>query len=88
MLSRKSFNIGDKVLLYNSRLRLFPSKLKSRWIGPFEVTNVFTNGAVEIRFFNTGKVFKVNGHRLKPFYDGFEANWCDFIDFEDPTYPN
>ena len=26
---------GEKVLLFNSRLKLFPGKLKSRWSGPF-----------------------------------------------------
>ena len=28
---RKEFKLGELVLLYNSRLRLFPRKLKSRW---------------------------------------------------------
>ena len=32
-LSRKEFQVGEKVLLFNSKLRLFPSKLKSRWLG-------------------------------------------------------
>ena len=27
---RKSFKVGEKVLLYNSRLQLFPGKLRSR----------------------------------------------------------
>ena len=37
-LINRKFKIGQKVLLYNSRLKLFPGKLKSRWTGPFEVT--------------------------------------------------
>ena len=41
MISRKEFKVGQKVLLYHSRLHLFPSKLHSHWIGPFVVTNVF-----------------------------------------------
>jgi hypothetical protein len=48
MLTRKEFHVGDKVLLYHSRLKLFPRKLRSRWIGPFVVSNVFPYGAVEI----------------------------------------
>ncbi|XP_075076478.1 uncharacterized protein LOC142163123 [Nicotiana tabacum] len=44
----KNFKPGDMVLLYNSRLRLFPRKLKSRWFGPFRVVEVFPSGAVEI----------------------------------------
>ncbi|KAL0324589.1 UNVERIFIED_CONTAM: hypothetical protein Scaly_2426000 [Sesamum calycinum] len=75
---RKQFDIGQKVLLYNSRLKLMPGKLRSRWIGPFEVSNVFPYGAVEIKSFDTGKTFKVNGHRLKPFLMG--DNIESFVD--------
>ena len=71
---RKIFCIGQKVLLFHSRLKLFPGKLRSRWIGPFIVTNVFPHGAVEIQSLHTDKIFKVNGHRLKPFYEGFQVN--------------
>ena len=41
MITRKKFNVGDKVLLYHSHLKLFPRKLCSRWIGPFVVSNIF-----------------------------------------------
>ena len=36
---RKEFKAGDQVLLFNSRLRLFPGKLKSKWSGPFTVVS-------------------------------------------------
>ncbi|CAN6570903.1 unnamed protein product [Malus baccata var. baccata] len=42
MIRTKSFAVGQKVLLFNSRLRLFP-----------------------------GQEFKVNGYRLKPYYESF-----------------
>ena len=42
-------------------------KLRSKWIGPFVVTNVFPYGTVEIKSEFTDKGFKFNGHRLKPF---------------------
>ncbi|XP_068323129.1 uncharacterized protein, partial [Pyrus communis] len=48
MIRTKTFTVGQKVLLFNSRLRLFPGKLRSKWIGPFVVTNVFPHGAVQI----------------------------------------
>ncbi|GJW55557.1 reverse transcriptase domain-containing protein [Tanacetum coccineum] len=32
------FNVGDRVLLFNSRLKIFSGKLKTRWTGPFTVT--------------------------------------------------
>ncbi|CAL9018977.1 unnamed protein product, partial [Prunus brigantina] len=66
---RKTFERGQKVLLFNSRLKLFPGKLRSRWIGPFVITNVFDHGAVEIQNIKDGSTFKVNGHRLKPYFD-------------------
>ncbi|XP_020418036.1 uncharacterized protein LOC109948741 [Prunus persica] len=71
-IQRKTFEIGQKVLLFNSRLRLFPGKLRSRWYGPFVVINVFPHGAVEIQNDKTGNIFKVNGHCLKPYYESFE----------------
>ena len=73
-INRKQFEVGQKVLLYDSRLKLMPGKLRSKWIGPFIVTNVFPYGAVEIQDNKTSKVFKVNGHRLKLFYEGFEEH--------------
>ena len=48
-LVKRKFKISQKVLLYNSRLKLFSGKLKSRWTGPFEVTQVFPSGAIEIK---------------------------------------
>ncbi|XP_076904959.1 uncharacterized protein LOC143560563 [Bidens hawaiensis] len=59
----KQFKCGDTVLLFNSRLKLFPGKLKSRWYGPYTVKEVFPYGAIEIEDKNGS--FKVNGHRLK-----------------------
>ncbi|KAG7585701.1 Integrase catalytic core [Arabidopsis thaliana x Arabidopsis arenosa] len=61
----KDFQVGDQVLLFNSRLKLFPGKLKSRWSGPFCVTEVRPYGAVTL----AGKSgdFTVNGQRLKKY---------------------
>ncbi|GJX74965.1 reverse transcriptase domain-containing protein [Tanacetum coccineum] len=64
----KYFKVGDKVLLFNSRLRLHLGKLKSKWYGPYVVKNVYPYRAVEITNKN-GSSFKVNGQRLKKYYD-------------------
>ncbi|KAM2808430.1 hypothetical protein PS2_043309 [Malus domestica] len=66
---RKEFQPGQKVLLFNSRLKLFPGKLKSRWTGPYLVAKVFSHGAVEITNEAQGNAFKVNGQRLKPYVE-------------------
>ncbi|XP_062080389.1 uncharacterized protein LOC133785148 [Humulus lupulus] len=66
---RKDFQPGDKVLLFNSRLKLFPGKLKSRWPGPYTVGSSLCYGAVQV---HSGKTrhFKVNGQRLKHYLEG------------------
>ena len=69
----RQFEVGQQVLLFNSRLKLFPGKLKSRWSGPFVVHQVFPHGAVEIAAEDSGRTFKVNGQRLKHYW-GDEIN--------------
>nr|GEW35963.1 reverse transcriptase domain-containing protein [Tanacetum cinerariifolium] len=61
------FNIGDRVLLFNSRLKIFFGKLKSRWSGPFTISHVYPYGTVELSQ-PDGPNFKVNGHRLKHYF--------------------
>ncbi|KAJ9189442.1 hypothetical protein P3X46_000735, partial [Hevea brasiliensis] len=76
------------VLLYNSILKLMPGKLRSCWIRPFVVTNMFPYGAVQIQSLGTNKVFKVNGHRLKPFYEGFQEHTVEELKLSNPIYVN
>ncbi|KAL4346372.1 hypothetical protein GQ457_17G000050 [Hibiscus cannabinus] len=45
----KDYQPGQQVLLFNSRLKLFPGKLKSRWSGPFIITHVSPHGAITIK---------------------------------------
>ncbi|KAG7528701.1 Ribonuclease H-like superfamily [Arabidopsis suecica] len=65
-ISPKDFKAGDQVLLFNSRLKLFPGKLKSRWSGPFTIKEVLPFGAISL-FTKDGSEFKVNGQRLKKY---------------------
>lgn len=85
-LIRKEFAVGQKVLLYHSRLRLFPGKLRSRWLGPFVVLNLSPHGTIEIQSLDTQKVFRVNGHRLKPYYESFPTEEVDVITLAEATY--
>ena len=64
LILRREFKAGDQVLLFNSRLRLFPRKLKSKRSGPFTVVSSTQFGAVTVRTSNHEE-FKVNGKRLK-----------------------
>ncbi|CAN6576807.1 unnamed protein product [Malus baccata var. baccata] len=85
---RKEFHQGMKLLLYDSRLRLFPGKLKSRWVGPFKVVQTFPHGAVEIENMKNNTSFKVNGQRLKPYLEQVEEEQVyqivDFLEFTTP----
>ena len=56
------------MLLFNSRLKLFLGKLKSRWSGPFKLFKVYPYGAVDFLDEKTGKEFKVNGQRVKQYW--------------------
>nr|GEU55671.1 reverse transcriptase domain-containing protein [Tanacetum cinerariifolium] len=40
-IKNRIFNVGDQVLLFNSRLKIFSGKLKTRWSSPFTITRVF-----------------------------------------------
>ena len=83
---RKQFKVGQKVLLYDSRLKLIPDKLRSKWTGSFQVTNVFPYGAVEIQDLNSNKVSKVNDHQLKPFYEGITKHVVHDVQLYEPVY--
>ena len=61
---RKKLEAGEQVLLYNSRLKLFQGKLKSRWSGPYTVVTNTPFGVVTLKD-ESGSEFKVNGQRLK-----------------------
>jgi len=66
----KSFVPEQNVWLFNSKLRLFPGKLRSRWDGPFIVTSMSPHGVVELQDPKDDTLFKVNGQRLKPYIEG------------------
>jgi len=65
----KRFEEGAMILLCNSRLKLFSGKLRSRWLGPFQLANVLPNGVVEVWSESTG-AFIVHGQRLKRYLVG------------------
>lgn len=60
--------MGDQVLIYNSMLKLFPGKLRSRWTGPFDVVKVFPYGTLEVK--GNDESFKVNASRVKHYHSG------------------
>ncbi|RVW25110.1 Gag-Pol polyprotein [Vitis vinifera] len=82
LVSHKEFQKGQRVLLYDSKLHIFSGKLKSRWIGPFTIQQVHSNGVVELLNSNSTESFKVNGHCLKPFVELFSRDKEEIILFK------
>ena len=74
---RKEFKEGDKVLIFNSRLKIFLGKLRSQWFGQVIVTSVTPYGAIGVGS-KDGQEFKVNGQRLK--------HYCDQLIDEDEVF--
>ena len=68
-LRRREFYAHQKFWLYNSRLKLFPGKFKSRWDDPFIIVEIFDCGAIFISSPKTGQKMKVNGQWLKPYVE-------------------
>nr|GEY88094.1 reverse transcriptase domain-containing protein [Tanacetum cinerariifolium] len=77
------FNIGDIVLLFNSRLNIFSKKIKSRWSTPFTFSQVYPYGTVKLSQ-PDGPNFKVNGHRVKHYF-GEEVPKLVVLDLQ--TFP-
>ena len=68
-IKKKEFTPGDKVLLFNSRIKLFGHrKLLSKWEGPFKVISTLSHGAITLQN-DEGTLFKVNDNHLKIFLE-------------------
>nr|GEV13899.1 hypothetical protein [Tanacetum cinerariifolium] len=68
-IKNRIFNVGDQVLLFNSRLKIFLGKLKSRWSGPFTISEIYPYGTAKL-VHPDGCNFKVNCNRLKHYHRG------------------
>ncbi|GJX60815.1 reverse transcriptase domain-containing protein [Tanacetum coccineum] len=77
-IRNRIFNVGDQVLLFNSRLKIFSGKLKTRWSDPFTITEVFPYGTAKLSH-SDGSNFKVKCHRLKHYFRGDTQPWLSRI---------
>nr|GFB64278.1 reverse transcriptase domain-containing protein [Tanacetum cinerariifolium] len=82
-IKNRIFNVGDQVLLFNSRLKIFSGKLKSRWSSPFTIYEVYPYGKAKL-VHTDGSNFKVNCHRLKHYHGG-DTPPLEILDFQ--TFP-
>ena len=74
------------MLLYDSKLYLFPRKLNSKWTGPFRIRAISDHVAYDIENLQDGQVTKVNGHRLKAYPELLSKEETS-IDLADPKKP-
>jgi len=81
---KQNFEPGQMVLLFNSRLRLFPGKLKSKWSGPFLIKEVKPYGVVVLEDPMTKANWTVNGQRLKHYFGGEVDRQTSTISLIDP----
>ena len=74
MIQKREFNVGDYVLLFNSRLRFFAGKLLSKWEGPYVIKEVYRSGAIKINNLKGTSPRVVNGQRIKHYISGNPIN--------------
>nr|GEY93074.1 reverse transcriptase domain-containing protein [Tanacetum cinerariifolium] len=68
-IKNRIFNVGDQVLLFNSKLKIISGKLKSRWSSPFTISKIYPYRTAKLIHLD-GCNFKVNCHRLKHYHGG------------------
>jgi hypothetical protein len=73
-IQKHEFNVGDHVLLYNSRLRFFAGKLLSKWEGPYIIEEVYRSSAIKINNAEGNNPKVVNGQRIKYYISGTPIN--------------
>ena len=61
LIACKNFKQGDQVLLYDSKLHLFPGKLKSRWTRPFTIQEVYPHESVDLLNSNDNRCSRLMG---------------------------
>jgi hypothetical protein len=73
IILKREFHVGEKFLLYRSRLRFF-RKITLEWEGPFVIEEVYHSGAVKIASLKDNTTQVVNGQRLKHYIAGDSYN--------------
>nr|GFC69970.1 reverse transcriptase domain-containing protein [Tanacetum cinerariifolium]GFC69988.1 reverse transcriptase domain-containing protein [Tanacetum cinerariifolium] len=66
------------VLLFNSRMKIFSGKLKSRWSAPFTIAEIYSYDTAKL-IHPDGCNFKINCHRLKHYHGVFYLVVCVVI---------
>ncbi len=74
-IKHKIFQIGDLVLLYDSKFIKFLGKFKRHWLGPYQIQHITDGGAVQLSKLNGEPVpTLINGSRLKLYSDSHSTS--------------
>ena len=73
-IQKREFNVGDYVLLFNSRLRFFAGKLLSKWEGPYVTEEVYSSGAIKTNNAEGTNPKVVNVKRIKHYISSTPIN--------------
>ena len=66
IIKHKQFQKGNWALLYDSKFENFQGKLRTRWLGPYEIDTIFPNGTVRLLTIDESKTpLLVNVNRLR-----------------------
>ncbi|GJX79965.1 reverse transcriptase domain-containing protein [Tanacetum coccineum] len=85
-IKNRVFNIGDRVLLFNSRLKIFSGKLKTCWTRPFTVAQVFPYGTIELSQ-TDGPNFKISSGEIKVHIEVLSVLWGNRLPIPDGSLP-
>ncbi|XP_074282758.1 uncharacterized protein LOC141607302 [Silene latifolia] len=84
IIVKKYIGLGDLILLFNSKVKVFPGKLRSRWSGPFKVMGISPYGAFELWSDEEEGTFKVNRQRVKRYYEGDDKGPIEVLYLREP----
>ena len=66
-LNMDFFQEGQKVVVFHTQLVVFPVELRCEWQGPYTITKVFYDGALELHDQVNERVIKVGKHRARDY---------------------
>lgn len=82
------FPKGDWALLYDSRVQDFPSKLQTRWLGPYEIQELHNNDTLTLTTIDgSSHSFKVNAHQVHLYHKPLTKESFYQQVRDDPTMP-
>ena len=70
-----NYKVGDKVLLETRNLSSYNSKLRAKFVGPFDIVRVLSENVVELKLPPSLEIYpRVNVNRIKPYSPADDEN--------------